>query len=168
MLTCLVRESFNESRWVVHCVSICYQLEGEPFHPNVRVCSHTHCFWLASETWILRSMKKSKRQTFKNTGLVLVPSWGQQVIVWTVEVLPRGTWPLWWNLCYLHKVERLRAAAVLLRDAVETVIPKPAVLLRRTQSDAGVKELGEESFSSCHHRRGWGGLKCLCSTDICH
>lgn len=64
MLTCLVRESFNESWWVVHCVSICYQLEGEPFHPNVRVCSHTHCFWLASETWILWSMKKSKLQTF--------------------------------------------------------------------------------------------------------
>lgn len=64
MLSCLVKESLNES-----CSGLCIvspsvvKLEGEPFHPNIKAYSNMHCLWLASETCQnVRSAKHGEKQ----------------------------------------------------------------------------------------------------------
>lgn len=50
-------------QWIMHCISICYQLEGEPFHPNIKARFSMHCLWLASETsQNVKSVKHGEKQ----------------------------------------------------------------------------------------------------------
>lgn len=68
---------------VMHGISICYQLEGEPFHPNIKAHSNMHCLWLASETCQnVKSVKHEGKQAVDfvkccacdRRELVLMPS----------------------------------------------------------------------------------------------
>lgn len=75
-------------------------------------------------------------------------------------MLPRGAYPLQWNLYEsVHKVEKLRAATVIFVGCYKDSSP------RTSPSSA---PLHPGSFLLYPYKRGQGGVNCLHSTDMYH
>lgn len=114
--------------------------------------------------WSLWSMEKSKLQTFikccaydRRTGF---DAKFRLASNWIVQVLPRGAYPLQWNLYEsVHKVEKLRAATVIFVGCYKDSSP------RTSPSSA---PLHPGSFLLYPYKRGQGGVNCLHSTDMYH
>lgn len=109
-------------------------------------------------------MEKSKLQTFikccaydRRTGF---DAKFRLASNWIVQVLPRGAYPLQWNLYEsVHKVEKLRAATVIFVGCYKDSSP------RTSPSSA---PLHPGSFLLYPYKRGQGGVNCLHSTDMYH